>query len=602
MEDCEVIRNIRTSKPKKKNAKGSLVRSAENEERRREAVKQTLGVKLELERKALQIVERLLEDNMTEEFVISCVWHITPANYKDAVEERSIAKLCGYPLCSNKLKNVPTQQFTISTKTNRVFDITERKYFCSNFCYKASKCLELQISKTPLWLRKEETPPEIKLMREGDRGSSGQEVKLLDKPITKANIENPFQEVAEALRDSPPFGQSDSSDTEQDFVSSVITKPHKHARVHWGKLPKKDGHTDNDGPSCEQNETAFPERADSRNIIENRSPLQKDPELSSSEVKFLNSHVEGTRELLKRCNLEDGHTVSHQETSVPSQHETGNTTPASCGLNITQVGMSKRGAAGLKGLLKDHNKVKSASKAINLCMVERLRETFVEWKTEETMKFLYGPGYGSETESKAQVEEELDEDDLDEAELDDGLRGLTKPQRETRQRAPDSETHYCGKAYQEVRILWFSCVQVVSTGKMCSFLHPSTEQINLPLNYSLFPLVLLSALLTSQHNCSLANVYSPPSLYMIYVCNLIYNLLAWFQYSATGLWMLMIHGSAAKHYLFCRLTEVSPLLKESLASPSSVEYISSLMRELKLNDKDLHSLVLLFKPQIISQA
>lgn len=40
---------------------------------RREAVRETLGLKLELERKALQIVERLLEDNMTEEFVISCV-------------------------------------------------------------------------------------------------------------------------------------------------------------------------------------------------------------------------------------------------------------------------------------------------------------------------------------------------------------------------------------------------------------------------------------------------------------------------------------------------------------------------------------------------
>ncbi|KAI7810165.1 putative RNA polymerase II subunit B1 CTD phosphatase rpap2 [Triplophysa rosa] len=426
MEACEVTRMIRSSKPKKKSGKGPQVRSAEDEARRREAVKETLRLKLELERKALQIVERLLEDNMTEEFVITCVWHITPANYKDTVEERSIAKLCGYPLCSNKLNNVPTQQFKISTKTNRVYDITERKCFCSDFCYKASKCLELQISKTPLWLRKEEIPPEIKLMKEGDRGSSGQEVKLVDKPITKANIENPFQEVAELSRDSPPFGQSDSSDTEPDFVSSVVTKPHKHARVHWGKLPKKDGHTDNDGPSCEENETACPERAASENIVENRSPLQKDPEISSTEVTSVNSHVEGTLELLKHCNLEYGHTVSHQETNVPSQPETGNTTPASGGLNITQVCMSKRGAAGLKGLLKDHYKAKSASKAINLCLVERLRETFMEWKTEETMKFLYGPSYASETESKAQAEEELDEDDLDEAEEEEGLRGPTK--------------------------------------------------------------------------------------------------------------------------------------------------------------------------------
>lgn len=31
---------------------------------------------------------------------------ITPAHYKDAIEERSIIKVCGYPLCSNRLDNV----------------------------------------------------------------------------------------------------------------------------------------------------------------------------------------------------------------------------------------------------------------------------------------------------------------------------------------------------------------------------------------------------------------------------------------------------------------------------------------------------------------
>lgn len=81
---------------------------------------------------------------------------------------------------------VPTQRYKISTKTNKVYDISERKVgcilekhtamkhrfsryfcdsnitlslfqcFCSNFCYKASKYLEVQISKSPLWLRKEE--------------------------------------------------------------------------------------------------------------------------------------------------------------------------------------------------------------------------------------------------------------------------------------------------------------------------------------------------------------------------------------------------------------------------------------------------------------
>lgn len=85
---------------------------------------------------------------------------ITPAHYKDAIEERSIIKVCGYPLCSNRLDNVrllrvehicpnqehvmfflscnvivlifffievPNQKYKISTKSNRIYDLTERK-------------------------------------------------------------------------------------------------------------------------------------------------------------------------------------------------------------------------------------------------------------------------------------------------------------------------------------------------------------------------------------------------------------------------------------------------------------------------------------------
>lgn len=264
---------------------------------------------------------------------------------------------------------------------------------------------------------------------------------MVDKPITEADIENLVQDVAEPSRDSPTFDQSDNSDIEQDFVSSVVSRPHKHARVHWGELPKKDGHIDHDVPSCEENETACTDSAVSENIVvENRSPPQKEPEL------------------LKHFSLEDSHTVNCQETVVPSQPETENT-PASDSLSITQVGMSKKGAAGLKGLLKDHYKAKSAPKAINLCLVEHLRETFMEWKTEESMKFLHGPGYTSETELKAQQvedgQEELDEDDLDEAEVEEGVRqsvkGLAKPSAP----APDFNTLRQESEQLELRVKEF---------------------------------------------------------------------------------------------------------------------------------------------------
>ncbi|XP_030791031.1 putative RNA polymerase II subunit B1 CTD phosphatase RPAP2 [Rhinopithecus roxellana] len=88
---------------------------------------------------------------------MECGKFITPAHYSDVVDERSIVKLCGYPLCQKKLGIVPKQKYKISTKTNKVYDITERKSFCSNFCYQASKFFEAQIPKTPVWVREEES-------------------------------------------------------------------------------------------------------------------------------------------------------------------------------------------------------------------------------------------------------------------------------------------------------------------------------------------------------------------------------------------------------------------------------------------------------------
>ena len=35
---------------------------------------------------------------------------ITTSHYADVVEERMIAKRCGYPLCNNQLNQVDTQQ------------------------------------------------------------------------------------------------------------------------------------------------------------------------------------------------------------------------------------------------------------------------------------------------------------------------------------------------------------------------------------------------------------------------------------------------------------------------------------------------------------
>uniref|UniRef100_A0A674N8I0 RNA polymerase II subunit B1 CTD phosphatase RPAP2 homolog n=1 Tax=Takifugu rubripes TaxID=31033 RepID=A0A674N8I0_TAKRU len=168
-------------------------RSTKEDARRMEVTKKQIKQKSELEKKTLRIVECLLEDDVTEEFLIESAQFITPAHYKDATEERSIIKVCGYPLCSNRLDNVPNQKYKISTKSNRIYDLTVRKCFCSNFCYKASKHFELQISSTPLWMRGYGSPSEIILMKKGDVTAQDQPAVAPALPLVDSRAQHTIQ-------------------------------------------------------------------------------------------------------------------------------------------------------------------------------------------------------------------------------------------------------------------------------------------------------------------------------------------------------------------------------------------------------------------------
>ncbi|KAL3870885.1 hypothetical protein ACJMK2_038916 [Sinanodonta woodiana] len=122
------------------------------------------------EEKAFRIVERLLDNPITEEFLTDVAHYITPSHYADVVEERGIANQCGYPLCPSQLGSVPKKKFHISTKTNKVYDISQRKNFCSNRCYEASVLFAKQISSSPVWSRDDEPRVMFKLLPLDGRG------------------------------------------------------------------------------------------------------------------------------------------------------------------------------------------------------------------------------------------------------------------------------------------------------------------------------------------------------------------------------------------------------------------------------------------------
>lgn len=122
---------------------------------RREAILKTIERRDACKKQAAQIVEEMLETPLSEDWVLSVLHHLSQQDYQDAVEERAIVFLCGYPLCDNKIAQVPKQKYHICMKSKKVYDITHRKQFCSDTCYRASMFLKAQLWDGPLWLRDE---------------------------------------------------------------------------------------------------------------------------------------------------------------------------------------------------------------------------------------------------------------------------------------------------------------------------------------------------------------------------------------------------------------------------------------------------------------
>ncbi|KAK9161817.1 hypothetical protein Syun_008158 [Stephania yunnanensis] len=61
---------------------------------------------------------------------------LSRSDYEDVVTERSIVKLCGYPLCANRLpeERASRGRYRISLKEHKVYDLHETYLYCSSRC------------------------------------------------------------------------------------------------------------------------------------------------------------------------------------------------------------------------------------------------------------------------------------------------------------------------------------------------------------------------------------------------------------------------------------------------------------------------------------
>lgn len=168
------------------------------------------------EEKAHHLVLQLMEPGITEDELVNAGLYLTPNHYQDITEERAISRICGYPVCVNQITKSLNQKYHISTKTNRVYDITDRKNFCSNECYKASVYYQKQISTSPLWSRKEEKPTPIDLLpKEMNRGAMGKEV---------INQQTEMYREAKRLREEEKKDQSRKEKTKEKESGTAETE------------------------------------------------------------------------------------------------------------------------------------------------------------------------------------------------------------------------------------------------------------------------------------------------------------------------------------------------------------------------------------------
>lgn len=362
--------------------------------------------KVESERRAVRLVEQLLEEDITEEFLKECGMFITPAHYSDVVDERAIIKLCGYPLCQKKLGVIPKQKYRISTKTNKVYDITERKSFCSNFCYRASKFFETQIPKTPVWVREEERPPEFQLLKKGQSGCSGEVVQFFRDAVTAADVDasGAFDAQCEPTSSST-WSERASDEEEQDFVSSLLpgsrpkavgTKPQPHRQ----SSTKKKGAQKVNSTHGEQTVSEVTEQ-----LGNCRLESQEKVATCKLPAKKENTQISSPGPSCDRLHTspvpENKHSVSQ----------------------VTLVGISKKSAEHFRSkFVKSNPGSGSASGVVQVRpevakanLLRVLKDTLTEWKTEETLKFLHGQDHDSvclQPSSASGPDEELDEDDI----------------------------------------------------------------------------------------------------------------------------------------------------------------------------------------------
>jgi len=205
-------------KPGSGKTKSKVKKPKLTESEKREKIRDALLKKKSYEDHALKLVEQLLEVDLSPTWLINSATFLNKDYYSDGVEERAMTGVCGYPLCDKKREEKRRRgQFHISLKDKKVYDLEERKLFCSSWCFKASNFFREQLETSPLWLREVEKPKEVSLYQ-GERTVVEGGGKVVDIAIVKPVIVESAEPHDSEVDDCEP----DESEEEEASVTEKL--------------------------------------------------------------------------------------------------------------------------------------------------------------------------------------------------------------------------------------------------------------------------------------------------------------------------------------------------------------------------------------------
>lgn len=109
---------------------------------------------LELKRKkTVHDVICLLTDTVTESELQDSLNTLDVSSWEEILEERFIARICGWPLCSQPI-SIPyrNQRYKLDKKNQKVYEAyAEHEKFCSKICHNNYSHVKSQLYELPLW-------------------------------------------------------------------------------------------------------------------------------------------------------------------------------------------------------------------------------------------------------------------------------------------------------------------------------------------------------------------------------------------------------------------------------------------------------------------